>query len=158
NQVRQILDRVAEDGNFPAALKAAKNLTDLVIANARETDLDSFREAAYAERILVFVMMIPQPSQKAELQYLRANDDFTRALLFLRQRAQWRPQAYDVLKALRDKVGDKIEKYPNLAAAICVVHSKPFKLRINESVVNSTNPVELFEYYVRNESRMFFGI
>src|SRR5260221_31865 len=66
--------------------------------------------------------------------------------------------AYGMLERLREKRAEQVEKYATLAAAICVVHPRPFERRINENTGKAIDPIELFDYYAKNEGRMFFGI
>src|SRR5205807_3987797 len=41
-----------------------------------------------------------------------------------------------------------------------VVHhgDKPLERHINENTAKGADPIEIFDYYVKNESRMYFGI
>ena len=63
-----------------------------------------------------------------------------------------------MLQTLREARGPLLEKYANLAAAICVVHARPLVRHINENQVKAVDPLQIFDFYVKNESRMFFGI
>ncbi len=63
-----------------------------------------------------------------------------------------------MLDRLRQARGEQLNKYPTLAAAICVVHDRPLVRRFNENQARAGDPVAIFDYYVKNESRMAFGI
>jgi hypothetical protein len=51
-----------------------------------------------------------------------------------------------------------LEEYATLTAAICVVHDRPLSRRINENGAKSPEALAVFDYFVKNEKQMFFGI
>ncbi len=52
----------------------------------------------------------------------------------------------------------QLNDFANLAAAICVVHDRPFTRRINEHMTTAPDPVAIFEYYTTNEKLMLYGV
>ncbi|HWE02036.1 MAG TPA: hypothetical protein VG326_06460 [Tepidisphaeraceae bacterium] len=158
-RVHQILADAEERGDLDVAAKSAAELFDQVTAYARDSDVDSIREADYAVRLIGLVGALSSDEQKQELRYLRTNDELARAVAFLIKPGQQQPaEVYAVLKKLREKNAKQIDKYPNLAAAISVVHARRFERHINENKASAPDPTEIFDYYVKNESRMFFGV
>jgi hypothetical protein len=51
-----------------------------------------------------------------------------------------------------------VERLPNLAVAISLVHDEPLEKRINENHATAADPVALLDYYATNEARMSFGL
>lgn len=53
----------------------------------------------------------------------------------------------------------QVKSYPNLAAAICVVHDRaadaPYTIRINENNPVASRPVEIFDFFVSNAHTMY---
>jgi hypothetical protein len=66
--------------------------------------------------------------------------------------------AYGMLGRLVREREAEVERLPNLAAAIAIVHKKPLVQQINENKVRAADPVALFDYYAANETKMEFGI
>ncbi|TVQ60958.1 MAG: hypothetical protein EA378_10320 [Phycisphaerales bacterium] len=44
----------------------------------------------------------------------------------------------------------EVQRYPNLAAAVCVVHDRPWTRRINENTVRAPEALDAFDYFVRH--------
>ena len=157
-QAAAILDALQNDGDFAAAHTKAQGLFDQVAATAGEKSLDAFREADFALRLVATLEAAKKESRQPLLKYLRTNDGLAHTLVFLLNPGNHPKDVYAMLDKLREKRGEQLDKYATLAAAICVVHDKPFSRQINENSTQSADPIDIFDYYVKNESVMNFGI
>lgn len=159
-KVAAALDAVQSDGDYDAAVTSLQATFDQVIAFGKDTATEELRQADFALRMATQLRDVPADGRKPLLQFLRGNDNFAKALVFLAKPGERQKSAdvYAMVDTLRVKRGEVMDKYPDLAAAICVVHAKPFERRINENTPKAADPIAIFDYYVKNESRMFFGI
>ncbi len=57
-------------------------------------------------------------------------------------------------KELLDERPDQLDQYPALGAAICVVHDRFYVRNINENQVQSSKPIEIFDYFTTNAKRL----
>jgi hypothetical protein len=109
--------------------EAALGVFDLLL-NARAEDLPG-----------AVAQFLAHPSFMDELGLLVHEQDDARGVLALAVR-------------LMDERSDQVEQYPALAAALCVVHDmqrgQEFTRRINEHNPVSSDPVSIFDYFVRN--------
>jgi hypothetical protein len=159
-KVAAALDAAEADGDYDAAVASLQATFDQVVMFGKDAATDELRQADFALRLASQLWFVPADRRKPLLQFMRGNDAFAKALVFLaRPGSRQKPaDVYAMVDALRAKRGEVMDKYPDLAAAICVVHAKPFTRRINENSPKAADPVDLFDYFVKNESRMFFGV
>ncbi|HUO09154.1 MAG TPA: hypothetical protein VM008_12680 [Phycisphaerae bacterium] len=162
-RVAAILDALQQDGRFDVAESDLVQLFDEVTLTANEQALDAFRDSSYTMRMVHDLRHVydgnEAPAKRLDLlKYLRANDTLARTLAFLINDDKQAGTAFALLDKLRAKHGDELDKYAQLAAAICLVHDRPFQRRINENVTKSPDPVAIYEYYTTNEKRMLFPI
>ena len=101
---------------------------------------------------------LPADEQRDWLTWLRANPDLAGTLVFLIKPGQKPEKIFALLKKLRNARGPLLEKYANLTAAICVDHATPQSPRVGENRAKEASPLEIFDFYVKNEPRMFFGV
>jgi hypothetical protein len=156
--VQKSLADAQESGDLDAAVNQLTALLDQTIAWSKDVDPGSVREADFGLRLAKDVQGLPVGEQRDWLTYLKANPDLASTLVFLIEPRQNPEKVFAVLKRLRDARGTILEKYATLTAAICVVHARPLERSINENQVKAADPLEIFDFYVKNESRMFFGI
>jgi hypothetical protein len=153
-----ILDALEKDGNFAGAERKLGALFDRVTLVGSDKNLEAFREGDFALRMVRQVETLPKEKRGELLTYLRANPNLARTLAFLINDDKEAAGAYLVLERLRAKHGAELDAYANLAAAICVVHDRPFTRQINENLTTAPDAVDLFEYYTANEKSMLFGV
>lgn len=153
-----ILTWLEAEQDHAEADRLATRLFDQVIAHAHADDVDAFRVAAFTRRLVRQLERADGIDRSAMLAYLNANPNLARAVVF-GMRPENRPaDVYALLDKLRTERGEQLDAYANLAAAICLVHERPLQVRVNENTVGPPAPLELFDYYVRNERHMFFGV
>jgi len=158
-RAQAILDAAEAGNDFMAAAKAADNLFQLTALYANTDQLEPFREADFTLRLMILFSRADRERRVQLLQYLRKNTDLAGTLVFLASPGSEKsPQILAQLDALRQKHADELNKYACLAAAVCVVHATPFSRHINENQVIAPDPLEIYEYYVKHEKQMLFGI
>ncbi|MCY2951150.1 MAG: hypothetical protein NTU53_04130 [Planctomycetota bacterium] len=153
-----VLDQLQSDGDFGKTRRALGDLFDQVIAIGPAKDLDAFREAAFALRLVSQLERTSATGRTELLKYLRENANLARTLAFLIQPKDKPAEVYALLDRLRRERGRVLDAYATLTAAICVVHDHPLDRRVNENAAKADDPLKIFDYYCRNEGRMFFKI
>jgi hypothetical protein len=158
-RVSEILDGLVKDSNYDDATAALQALFDQAVLFSPDRNLDCIREADFAFRLVSQLSNVPQEKRDQLLPYLRKHLELAQTLAFLIRSDKQKPApVYEMLDTLRAARGDKLDKYPTLTAAICVVHARKRTINANENRATSADAVDIFDYYVRNENRMFFGI
>ncbi|MHC4416437.1 MAG: hypothetical protein ACYS0G_14275 [Planctomycetota bacterium] len=157
--VEGALDKLQRTGDFETAAKALERQFDRVIAAAPLDDRALFTDAAFAVRLIGQLNEVDDAIRLELLEYLRTHDQLASTLVFLVKPDQEKAaEVYALLDRLRRARGEALETYPNLAAALCVVHEEPFKRRFNENTARSADPIAIFDYFVVNERRTLFGV
>ncbi len=158
-QVDAILVELREDGDFEQADAVLQEVFDRVAAYAQIDDKDVFREAAFALRLTRQLKEVDEALRPDLLAFLSENGELAATLAFLVKAQHEKPaEIYALFDRLRRSRGEKLQRYANLTAAICVVHERPLKRRVNENTAQSVDPLEIFDYFVANEKYMFFPI
>lgn len=154
------LDALQRTGDFEQALVAVGASFDQVLAPAPTQDKTLFRDAALAVRLVEQLKEADASKRLDLLAYLRANDELASTLAFLVKDSKHENRAaiYGLLDRLRRQRPKLVPKYPSLVAAICVVHDETLKRTINENAARADDPLAIFDFYTKNEKRMFFGI
>lgn len=153
------LRSVADGGDFAAAKATISQLFDEVAARAGDDELELFRDAAAAVRLGNLLGFIDESERADFMGFMLDHMALARALVFLvRQDANEKRGAIEVIQRLRQKHANSMDEFANLAAAIAVVHDKPLTRRINENKTTAPDPVSLYEYYVGNADRMVFPV
>ncbi len=158
-RVEELLNGIVAGGDIDEANRRARLLFDQVAFYAIEKDAESFADAAYARRFCSQLAAAPAEHRIELAKYLQANPELARALVFLVDSSQERVRdVYALLDRFRLERGEQAARFASLTAAICVVHDRPLTRRINENEAKSADPLEIFDYYVRNEKRMYYGL
>ncbi len=153
------LDQVAEDADFDAAVQRHAMILDQTIAFAPGSDKKTFRDAGFTLRLVDQLGKVKSVDSQMLLRQLREMPTFARALAFaIKPEIESPDEVYTLAHRMIRERGERIERYANLAAAICVVHDKPMTQRINENTARSADPVAIFDYFVASEERLLFGI
>jgi hypothetical protein len=160
--LREKLDsalKVLADNNDLAKSGATlDSLFEQAIAYAPE-DTSLLADVAAARRMVRAVRSVEKEKQKETLAYLRSNPAVARSLCMLLREREPAKDALAVLEQLRGAHGDKVARYPDLTAAVCVVHDQ--QLRLESSSTDdprSADPSAIFGYFIENEPRLVFPI
>lgn len=152
-----ILDEAAASGDLNAAANKADLLVEQVICYAPLSQLELLRQASYGAWLTS--QLNQAPNGKELLPFLRKNEALARCLIAMIWHGSDKPaEVYSLLGKLVAKYGDKLNKYPEFVAALCVVHDQPLVHQINENKTAAADPLEIFEYFLRNERAMHYGL
>jgi len=166
----ETLESQGESANFTTGRDQALALFDHVIATtaipaasnataANNPALARYVQAAAYCRVLSQLVKCQPPQRVRGLQMLREHPIAVNALASLiKEEHDKAPSAYELLGKLVDKYPRDIDRLAPLASALCVVHDAPLIQHINENVPKAGDPVEIFDYFVRNENKMVFPL
>lgn len=174
-RVDAALDKLEKDGDFKKAADEIQAVFAQVAAYASFLKSQPFVTPAYSLRLVRQLGGLASrggggrrryrgealsDAKRVELlKFLRANDKLARAMAFtVKPAAEDAQGPYAMLDKLRAAHGKKLNDYAYLAAAWCVVHDVPLVRQINENRVTAPEPMKIFDYFVRNERHMLFGM
>ena len=152
---------LTQDAARDKLLAELDGLLAAVAVGGSRRDESALIDAAATRRIVMLAGAAPAGQRAAWYAYLSREKGPGRTLGFLVRDGDEPAGVLRVLGGLRERFGDdKIDRYPALVAALCVVHDgeRPFARRVNENRATSAGPGALFEYYTGNERRMLFGV
>jgi len=153
------LDTLESRGDFVATEIELSDLFDSLIAHTEDREAAAFESTAFALRLVRQLGLAEQTPQLELLSFLRANEAFARALVFaVKPDEEDMDEVFTLVDRMRRERAEQVNSKSGLAAAICVVHDRPLKMAVNENVAVAPDPVELFDYFVRNEARLSFGL
>lgn len=157
-RINSTLDQLEQDGKFDAAKTSMQTLFDQVIRCVPDNQKAVYRESAFALRLVSQLAEADAANRVAILKYLRANPELAHTLVFLIRPDEKPKSVYALLHRLIGERGQALERYATLTAAVCVVHDKPLRRRINENSVAAPDPLVIFDYFVSSEKRLLFGL
>jgi hypothetical protein len=149
---------LAQQGDFKAARAAAQNNFDLVIAYGSNNDLDAFRAADFARRLINQLQPMEPAARGDLLKYLRAHDELAKTLVFAARDGNNIKGVYALLDRLRKQRPAQVVEFANLTAAICVVRDRPLGNPVERSAPKAVDALDIFDFYAAHDSQMFFGI
>ena len=153
-----ILDELQTGNNWKQAARSAEDLFDIAAIYASEDRPDGLREADLNLRLVTQLAHAPEDCRIDLLKLLRASPNLTAGLVYMMRPDESRPDVFALLNRLRKQRPAQVEAFASLTASIALVHAKPFDLDINDNKAKAIDPLDLFDFYVRNEGRMMFGI
>lgn len=157
-------ERVTAAWEAAGARKWSESQTDALEALAAlatygsDRDAEGFGEAAFVRRLFASLNAVDSESRLALLTYFRTHEELAKDMAFALESKEKSKTAYALLARLIKERPQVVERLPNLAAAIALVHDTPLERQINENKVTAVDPVALLDYFSTNESRMFFGL
>ena len=160
SRAQALLQQLATDGDTDAARDAANRLLIEAALYADSKNIAAFAEAAYAHGLTQALHQTPQKNRAKLTQRLLARPKTAHeiaSLLIVPSRDNF-PEVFALFLKLDDAFGEKLETFPGLAAALCVVHDRKIQRHVNENKVYGTDPVALFRFYTANEKQMLFGM
>lgn len=130
-----------------AGVGAAKEVADGVAgwASARQLEAVGWGEGT---------LNLLSSAGRAGLGSVADHPEFALELGLLMGRKDGGEAVVRLARRLCDERGAQVDAFPALAAAVCVVHEKPLERQINENLVKAPDALEVFDFFVRNNSRM----
>jgi hypothetical protein len=153
-----IFKEIQDNGDFAAGLTSLQVIFDQVVAFGATTDKKLFRDAALNLRLATLVSQAEESQRVELLEFLLSNPSLAGTLAFVVKPEDKPADVLAVLARLRAAHEKKLNAHATLIAALCVVHDRPLTRQINENSATAPDVVRLFEYFVGNEKRLFFGL
>jgi hypothetical protein len=150
--------QLEQQGDFQAARAAAQKNFEMAIAYGSSGDLDAFRTADFARRLIVQLQPLEPSTRQELLTFLRAHDELAQTLIFAVKDGNNLKGVYTLLDRLRKERPKQVAEFATLTAAICVVRDRPLVNPVQRDAKQVPDPVDVFDFYVAHESQMFFGI
>ncbi len=148
---RAELEKLVASGDFGAAQLALSDLLDRAIYHSTDKELDAIAEADAALRLVSQLAQVDRQTQGVLLPVLVEEEELARTLAMLVDPKDDVGGVYRTLATLVEAHGaKKVAAFDNLAAAICVVHDRPFSRRINENNAASMAPADILGYYAEH--------
>ncbi len=153
--VRAELEKLEQSGDFGAAQLALNDLLDRSIYHSTDKELDAIAEADWAVRLVSQLAQTDAATQGAVLPVLLEEEELARTLAMLVDERDDVRGVYRTLAALIEAHGAKmVASFDNLAAAICVVHDRPYSRRINENTATSMAAADILAFYAEHVREM----
>jgi len=157
-QLEAVAEQAAKDFDFDAAAASAERVLAYTVAYAPKRQEQAFVDAAFAHRMYRHLAQTRRDDARELLPFLQQHDELARTVAFLVSEQEKPGDVYAALNTLRKAHGDKLAEYPALTAALCVVHDQPLVRHVNENKVTAPPIADLFDFYVKHERRMLFGL
>jgi len=158
-KVHAIIEEMAAGEDVPEAKERANAQFDRVIAFARDQDADLFIEAARTRRLAEFLTGLPSEQRTAVARLMVESSSLATTMAFLvDQKHDHVRQVFTLLHTLNEARPEQVRQFPQLAAAIAVVHETPLVRQINENRTQAVEPLRIFDFYVEHRRQMQFGI
>ena len=148
----------ASDTDFVDAVTQADAALMLIGRYGTARDIDAFREAAFARRLIHQVAESPEAGRDGLLKYLQAHPALAHTLVFAVTEKNDLPAVYALLDKLRTERPQQLADFPELAVALCTVRDRELGRHINENYAAAVDPITVFDFYVAHENQMFYGL
>jgi hypothetical protein len=107
-------------------------------------------------RLITSVVASEQPAVASEFL---AHPRFAKTLALVVEPESEEPaRVVRLARSLMAQRSAQVERYPELAAAVAVVLDVPLIVQVNENAAHGADPLAVFDHFVANERRMFFGL
>lgn len=155
-----ILAGVKDAGSMQQAYQDATTLADYIAGNASVRQFGALVEAESAQRLLQLTLTHPDAIRGLDeiisqtLGPLNNTPRFRTQLALLVSQHDDIDGVFKLAGRIAADRAKQAEQFPALAAALCVVHDIPYQRSINENRVESPDPIEIFDYFVNNNTQM----
>ncbi len=159
-EVERTIANLRELSDFAGAKERIDRAFDTCIGFVRRRNPGVYSDVVFARRLIGQLGALDDKLLAMDLLvYLNENRGLGESLVFaVKPKEENLNEVYGLLDRLRRARPDKVPEYATLAAAICLVHDKPLVRRVNENHAEAEDPLVLFDYFVKHESQMLFGI
>ncbi|MDX9912660.1 MAG: hypothetical protein RBS39_12595 [Phycisphaerales bacterium] len=156
-QIAEAWGAAGTSGDFDAAGVAIGAAFDLAIAHAPRKEWGMLRDAAVAARVARGLARF-EGDRVALLAALRESPVFMSTLaLLVDEEHEDAGHVYALADRLLRERAEQVERFPDLAAAICVVHDESLTVRINENTGVAPDAVAIFDHFATNRAAMVFS-
>lgn len=156
-----ILASVKDMKTLNSAVSQAYQLADYVSAHAGSRQLDAVVRAESMMSILTLISVSKHTDPTAVVERFAGSPAFSAELGLLVDEKDNAKAVVRVAMELMTQREAEVEKFPALAAAICVVHDLPeglrYTMRVNENTPTGPTPIEIFDFFVNNARTMYIS-
>ncbi len=158
-KANEIYLSITDEGTFDQALTDAMTLADYVAGNASKRQLAAMASSESTLRLLNLTTAHPQAGRgftsvlDKTLNPLKQTPRFRIELGLLIDMRDDLGGVFELAGRLAAERTKAVEQFPALAAAMCVVHDTEYTRNINENRTQAPTPLELFDYFLSNNSR-----
>lgn len=160
-QTDVILASVTDTKTLGVAVGDASKLSDYVSAHAGPRQLDAMVRSESVLSMLSLVSMSKHDDPGAVVARFAESAGFMTELGLLVDEQDKASAVVRVAMELMTQRGAEVERFPSLAAAICVVHDLPegstYTMRVNENNPVGPGALAIFDFFVNNAGTMFIS-
>ncbi len=164
-QVTAACEKIVADAlagsDYAAGAHQARELLLRVLAWEKLSDAVAVRRAVGTYRLLSHLHQFSAgfPEEANDLaKWMVKQKSLVRTFPLALTKHDRPPEVYRTLDALRKLSGKAVTEFPDLATAVCVVHDRPFKRRINENRRVAPKAEDVFKFFASNDSKMLWGV
>ncbi len=129
------------------------------LSPALKEKLDVLAKSAATWQLSRLIAAAPEGERSALAQEYLAHPKFARTLSMLVDLQDEDAAKVDRLaRMLMAQRSEALESFPELAAAIAVVHDAPVLMQVNENLAQSAGPLVTFDHFVSAERKLSFGV
>ncbi len=123
-------------------------------------DIDAFYAIASVRRFAMLLGAATGSDARGELlKCFAESPNFVTELVFAMDgRADDLPKVALLATRLFRERKDTLRQYATLGAALCVVHDREVTERANENTATADDPLNIYDYFVRNSAKMPLGL
>ena len=163
--IDEIFATIEDPATLGSAYAQLNDLRDEVIARAGTRQFDAIVKVEGAAGILSILSRASNSADSLDLDLAQASELFIahpQFMIELGLQVRDEDHAEHILRIAIELMSERsaqVLRYPNLAAAICVVHDRPanapYTVRINENNPVASSPLEIFDFFVNNAHTMY---
>ncbi len=150
---------VPEKDSKPAKRAPVRVSKRTGLSPAIKEKLEALEKCASTWQLSRLVAAVAEGERAAIAQEFLAHPRFAHALALLVDPQQEDAAKVDRLaRMLMAQRSEALEQFPELAAAITVVHDSPVLMQVNENVAKSAGPIATLDHFIAVEKRLNFGV
>ncbi|MSR70157.1 MAG: hypothetical protein EXS17_07420 [Phycisphaerales bacterium] len=150
---------VADNGAKPVKRTPARSPKRTGLSPAIKEKLQALTKCAATWQLSRLIAAVPEGERAVIAQEFLAHPKFSHTLALLVDLQQEDAAKVDRLaRMLMAQRSEALEQFPELAAAIAVVHDAPVLMQVNENVAKSAGPIATLDHFVAAERALSFGV
>lgn len=151
--VKDVLVKADQSGDLSTACSSLELLCDRIAAHVLGPTIDEIAFADTPRRVLEDIKKAPDA--RALFLCYQAHPKALESLAYLLRIEQSnRLPSYQALQKLIAVRAEKVNEFPDLAAAVAAVHETQFTRKINENTAKGSSAVEVFDFFIEHTSGM----
>ena len=156
--VKKIILEYLTGADTKKAREKIDHLFEAAVAYLPKSDLRVLRDIVFVRKLTEQMGKLEEGQVKGVLRIFKKHPRLAYALVYQIKKADRLKKVYEILIRLNEKLGKDLDKFANLAAAVCVVHDQRVTHRINENSTTAMDPLVVYAYYRKNYRSMKFDL